>query len=48
MDVFLARSARGRGVGARLFTAWSDHVEVRLGLGLTLPPTGLFKKLALP
>ena len=45
MDVFLSPSARGRGVGARLFTAWSDHVEVALGLGLTASSYGLFRKL---
>ena len=45
MDVFLRPQARGKGVGARLFTAWSDHVEVALGLGLTPSSYGLFKKL---
>jgi GNAT superfamily N-acetyltransferase len=45
MDVFLSPAARGRGVGARLFTAWSDHVEVALGLGLTPSSHGLFQKL---
>lgn len=45
MDVFLAEAARGRGLGARLFTTWSDHVEVALGLGLTPSSYGLFKKL---
>jgi GNAT superfamily N-acetyltransferase len=45
MDVFLRPEARGKGVGARLFTAWSDHVEVALGLGLTPSSHGLFKKL---
>jgi len=45
MDVFLRAEARGRGVGARLFTAWSDHVDVALGLGLTPSSYGLFKKL---
>jgi len=45
MDVFLAAEARGRGLGAQLFTAWSDHVEVALGLGLTPSSYGLFKKL---
>ena len=45
MDVFLSPAARGRGVGARLFTAWSDHVEVALGLGLTASSYGLFRKL---
>ncbi|HEY3121257.1 MAG TPA: GNAT family N-acetyltransferase [Vicinamibacteria bacterium] len=45
MDVFLREQARGRGVGAQLFTAWSDHVEVALGLGLTESSYGLFKKL---
>ena len=46
MDVFRRAEARGRGLGARLFTAWSDHVEVALGLGLTPSSYGLFKKLA--
>src|SRR5262245_21211745 len=45
MDVFLRPEARGRGIGARLFTTWSDHVEVALGLGLTPSSYGLFKKL---
>ena len=45
MDVFLRPEARGKGVGARLFTAWSDHVTVALGLGLTPSSYGLFKKL---
>jgi GNAT superfamily N-acetyltransferase len=45
MDVFVAAEARGRGLGARLFTAWSDHVEVALGLGLTPSSYGLFQKL---
>jgi len=45
MDVFLRAEARGRGVGARLFDAWSDHVDVALGLGLTPSSYGLFKKL---
>jgi GNAT superfamily N-acetyltransferase len=45
MDVFLRAEARGKGLGARLFTAWSDHVEVALGLGLTPSSYGLFKKL---
>lgn len=45
MDVFLRKEARGMGLGARLFTAWSDHVEVALGLGLTESSYGLFKKL---
>jgi hypothetical protein len=45
MDVFLREQARGRGVGAQLFTAWSDHVDVALGLGLTESSYGLFKKL---
>jgi GNAT superfamily N-acetyltransferase len=45
MDVFLRPQARGKGVGARLFTAWSDHVEVALGLGLTPSSYGLFQKL---
>jgi GNAT superfamily N-acetyltransferase len=45
MDVFLRPEARGKGVGARLFTTWSDHVEVALGLGLTPSSHGLFKKL---
>jgi hypothetical protein len=45
MDVFVSGEARGRGVGAQLFTAWSDHVDVALGLGLTPSSYGLFKKL---
>lgn len=45
MDVFLREEARGLGLGARLFTAWSDHVPVALGLGLTPSSYGLFKKL---
>ena len=45
MDVFVNAAARGRGVGAQLFTTWSDHVEVALGLGLTPSSYGLFKKL---
>ena len=45
MDVFLRPEARGRGIGARLFTTWSDHVEVALGLGLTPSSYALFKKL---
>ena len=45
MDVFVSAQARGRGLGARLFTAWSDHVDVALGLGLTPSSYGLFKKL---
>ena len=45
MDVFLSPAARGRGAGAQLFTAWSDHVEVALGLGLTPSSYGLFQKL---
>jgi GNAT superfamily N-acetyltransferase len=45
MDVFVAEEARGKGIGARLFTAWSDHVDVALGLGLTPSSYGLFKKL---
>ena len=45
MDVFLREEARGRGIGAQLFTTWSDHVDVALGLGLTPSSYGLFKKL---
>ncbi len=45
MDVFLRPEARGRGIGAQLFTAWSDHVDVALGLGLTPSSYGLFQKL---
>jgi GNAT superfamily N-acetyltransferase len=45
MDVFLRSEARGKGIGARLFTAWSDHVPVALGLGLTPSSYGLFQKL---
>lgn len=46
MDVFLKPEARGKGLGALLFTAWSDHVEVALGLGLTPSSYGLFQKLS--
>jgi GNAT superfamily N-acetyltransferase len=45
MDVFVREEARGKGVGATLFTTWSDNVEVALGLGLTPSSYGLFKKL---
>jgi GNAT superfamily N-acetyltransferase len=45
MDVFVRAEARGRGVGALLFNAWSDHVDVALGLGLTPSSYGLVKKL---
>ncbi len=45
MDVFLRPEARGKGIGARLFTAWADNVTVALGLGLTDSSYGLFKKL---
>ncbi len=45
MDVFLRPEARGKGVGARLFTAWADSVSVALGLGLTESSYALFKKL---
>jgi GNAT superfamily N-acetyltransferase len=45
MDVFLREEARGKGVGASLFTTWGDHVDVALGLGLTPSSYGLFKKL---
>ena len=45
MDVFLHADARGRGIGAQLFTTWSDSVEVALGLGLTPSSYGLFQKL---
>lgn len=45
MDVFVTKQARGKGVGALLFTTWSDHVEVALGLGLTPSSYGLFQKL---
>src|SRR5687768_17543278 len=45
MDVFLRPEARGQGLGARLFTCWSDHVEVALGLGLTPSSYQLFRKL---
>jgi GNAT superfamily N-acetyltransferase len=45
MDVFLLPEARGRGVGTQLFTTWSNHVDVALGLGLTPSSYGLFKKL---
>jgi GNAT superfamily N-acetyltransferase len=45
MDVFLRPEARGKGIGALLFNAWSDSVTVALGLGLTESSYGLFKKL---
>ena len=45
MDVFLKAEARGKGLGAQLFTAWSDYVAVALGLGLTPSSYGLFQKL---
>lgn len=45
MDVFLRPEARGKGVGARLFSAWADSVSVALGLGLTESSYGLFRKL---
>jgi len=45
MDVFLRPEARGRGLGAQLFSTWSQHVPVALGLGLTPSSYGLFKKL---
>ncbi|HET8646498.1 MAG TPA: GNAT family N-acetyltransferase, partial [Vicinamibacteria bacterium] len=45
MDVFVRAEARGKGVGAALFTTWSDNVEVALGLGLTPSSYGLFQKL---
>jgi GNAT superfamily N-acetyltransferase len=45
MDVFVRREARGRGLGEKLFTYWSDHVDVALGLGLTPSSYGLFRKL---
>jgi len=45
MDVFVRSEARGKGVGALLFTAWSDNVDVALGLGLTPSSYGLFQKL---
>jgi hypothetical protein len=39
MDVFLRRRPAGRGLGERLFTAWSDHVDVALGWGSRPRPT---------
>lgn len=45
MDVFVRAEARGQGVGAALFSAWADHVDVALGLGLTEASHGLFRKL---
>jgi GNAT superfamily N-acetyltransferase len=45
MDVFLRPEARGKGIGALLFGAWSESVTVALGLGLTESSYGLFKKL---
>jgi len=45
MDVFVREEARGKGVGAALFTTWSENVDVALGLGLTPSSYGLFQKL---
>jgi GNAT superfamily N-acetyltransferase len=45
MDVFVRSEARGLGVGVKLFTAWAEHFEVALGLGLTPSSYGLFQKL---
>jgi GNAT superfamily N-acetyltransferase len=45
MDVFVRAEARGKGVGVKLFSAWHEHVDVALGLGLTPSSYGLFKKL---
>ena len=45
MDVFVREEARGKGVGALLFSTWSDNVDVALGLGLTPSSYGLFQKL---
>jgi GNAT superfamily N-acetyltransferase len=45
MDVFVRPEARGKGVGARLFLAWADYVDVALGLGLTPSSYALFHKL---
>jgi GNAT superfamily N-acetyltransferase len=45
MDVFVRSEARGKGVGARLFMTWADHVDVALGLGLTPSSYALFHKL---
>src|SRR5687768_10867848 len=45
MDVFLKEAARGRGIGAQLFDAWRESVDVALGLGLTPSSYGLFKKM---
>ena len=45
MDVFVRPEARGKGVGARLFLTWAEHVDVALGLGLTPSSYALFHKL---
>lgn len=45
MDVFVKEEARRLGLGERLFRAWSDNVDVALGLGLTSSSYGLFRKL---
>jgi GNAT superfamily N-acetyltransferase len=44
-DYFVRLDAQGRGLGALLSNAWSDHEDVALALGLTPSSYPLFKKL---
>jgi GNAT superfamily N-acetyltransferase len=44
-DYFVRVDAQGRGLGALLSNAWSDHEDVALALGLTPSSYPLFKKL---
>jgi GNAT superfamily N-acetyltransferase len=44
-DYFVRVDAQGRGLGAVLSNAWSDHEDVALALGLTPSSYPLFKKL---
>jgi GNAT superfamily N-acetyltransferase len=44
-DYFVRKDAQGRGLGALLSNAWSDHEDVALALGLTPSSYPLFKKL---
>jgi hypothetical protein len=44
-DYFVRVDAHGRGLGALLSNAWSDHEDVALALGLTPSSYPLFKKL---
>jgi GNAT superfamily N-acetyltransferase len=44
-DYFVRKGAQGRGLGALLSNAWSDHEDVALALGLTPSSYPLFKKL---